>query len=413
MVLIKPLQMTDYPLRAPPTLLRQAALRPWRDKNMHTANWSYPTAVRFGAGRIRELAETCRTAGIFRPLLVTDRGLVNLPFLHAIVDNLRADGLEVSMFSDVDPNPTGDNLDAGVEAFRSGKHDGVVSVGGGSALDLGKLVGFMAGQRRPVWDFEDIGDWWTRADADAIAPIVAVPTTAGTGSEVGRASVITNSATEEKKIIFHPKFLPTVVICDPELTVGMPNFITAGTGLDAFAHCVEAFCSPHYHPMSQGMALEGMRLVKEYLPRAYMDGSDLEARAHMMSAAIMGATAFQKGLGAIHALSHPIGAMYHTHHGTTNAVCMPAVLQFNKPAITEVITQAANYLNIAGGLDGFCAYVDELNASLGIPKNLTGLGIENMDIDRVVAGALIDPSTGGNPIKMAKENTTALLLACI
>jgi 4-hydroxybutyrate dehydrogenase len=242
---------------------------------------------------------------------------------------------------------------------------------------------------------------------------VAVPTTAGTGSEVGRASVITNSKTAQKKIIFHPKFLPRVVICDPDLTVGMPDFITAGTGLDAFAHCVEAFCSPHYHPMSQGMALEGMRLVKDYLPRAYADGTDIEARAHMMSAAIMGATAFQKGLGAIHALSHPIGAMYHTHHGTTNAVCMPAVLQFNKPAITDVIGQAADYLGISGGFDGFCAYVDGLNASLGIAKNLSGLGIENPDIDRIVSGALIDPSTGGNPIEMTRDNTTKLLLEII
>jgi 4-hydroxybutyrate dehydrogenase len=240
-----------------------------------------------------------------------------------------------------------------------------------------------------------------------------VPTTAGTGSEVGRASVITNSVTSEKKIIFHPKFLPTVVICDPELTVGMPKHITAGTGLDAFAHCVEAYCSPHYHPMSQGIALEGMRLVKEYLPRAYADGSDIEARAQMMSAATMGATAFQKGLGAIHALSHPIGAIYHTHHGTTNAVCMPAVLQFNKPAIQDVLGLAANYLGISGGFSGFCTFVDTLNASMGIPKNLTGLGIENPDIDRIVAGALIDPSTGGNPIKMTQENTRALLLAII
>ena len=288
-----------------------------------------------------------------------------------------------------------------------------MAFGGGSGLDLGKLVAFMAGQTRPLWDFEDIGDWWTRADADAIAPIVAVPTTAGTGSEVGRASVITNSETEQKKIIFHPKFLPTVVICDPNLTVGMPGFITAGTGLDAFAHCVEAFCSPHYHPMSQGMSLEGMRLVKEYLPRAFADGTDIEARAHMMSAAIMGATGFQKGLGAIHALSHPIGAMYHTHHGTTNAVCMPAVLQFNRPAITNVITEAARYLDIAGGFDGFCAYVDDLNASLGIPKTLSELGIENPDIDRIVAGALSDPSTGGNPVEMTKENTTKLLLEII
>ncbi|MGB3244726.1 MAG: iron-containing alcohol dehydrogenase [Sulfitobacter sp.] len=378
-----------------------------------TANWSYPTAIRFGAGRISEIADACATAGIKNPLLVTDRGLANMAITTKTLDLLDAAGLGRAMFSDVDPNPNEKNAAAGVKAYREGGHDGVVAFGGGSGLDLGKLVAFLAGQARPLWDFEDIGDWWTRADADAIAPIVAVPTTAGTGSEVGRASVITNSETEQKKIIFHPKFMPTVVICDPELTVGMPKFITAGTGLDAFAHCVEAFCSPHYHPMSQGMALEGMRLVKEYLPRAYADGTDIEARAHMMSAAAMGATAFQKGLGAIHALSHPIGAIYHTHHGTTNAVCMPAVLQFNRPAITDVMGQAANYLGISGGFDGFCAYVDDLNASLEIPKKLSGLGLDNPDIDRIVAGALIDPSTGGNPIEMTKENTTELLLEIV
>ncbi|MEP1965020.1 iron-containing alcohol dehydrogenase [Tateyamaria sp.] len=378
-----------------------------------TANWSYPTSIRFGAGRISEIADACAVAGIKKPLLITDRGLASMDITTKTLDLLEAAGLGRAMFSDVDPNPNEKNAAAGVKAYRNGGHDGVVAFGGGSGLDLGKLVAFMAGQTRPLWDFEDIGDWWTRADSDAIAPIVAVPTTAGTGSEVGRASVISNSETQQKKIIFHPKFLPSVVICDPELTVGMPNFITAGTGLDAFAHCVEAFCSPHYHPMSQGMALEGMRLVKEYLPRAYADGTDIEARAHMMSAAIMGATAFQKGLGAIHALSHPIGAIYHTHHGTTNAVCMPAVLRFNKSAITGVMGDAANYLGISGGYDGFCGYVDELNALMGVPKNLAGLGIENPDVERIVDGALIDPSTGGNPVEMTKENTTELLMNVI
>ncbi|MDB9766850.1 iron-containing alcohol dehydrogenase [Amylibacter sp.] len=374
------------------------------------ANWSYPTAIRFGAGRISEIADACFVAGIKKPLLVTDRGLAGMEITQKTLNLLDDAGLGRAIFADVDPNPNEKNAAAGVAAYKAGNHDGVVAFGGGSGLDLGKVVAFLAGQSRPIWDFEDIDDWWTRANSDVIAPIVAVPTTAGTGSEVGRASVITNSITQQKKIIFHPKFLPTVVICDPELTVGMPKFITAGTGLDAFAHCVEAYCSPHYHPMSQGMALEGMRLVKEYLPRAYSDGTDLEARSHMMSAAAMGATAFQKGLGAIHALSHPIGAIYHTHHGTTNAVCMPAVLQFNKPAIKDTLAEAANYLGISDGFDGFCKFVDELNDSLAIPKSLAGLGIENPDIDRIVSGALIDPSTGGNPIKMTEKNTRKLII---
>ena len=374
------------------------------------ANWSYPTAIRFGAGRISEIADACFVAGIKKPLLVTDRGLAGMEITQKTLNLLDDAGLGRAIFADVDPNPNEKNAAAGVAAYKAGNHDGVIAFGGGSGLDLGKVVAFLAGQSRPIWDFEDIDDWWTRANSDVIAPIVAIPTTAGTGSEVGRASVITNSITQQKKIIFHPKFLPTVVICDPELTVGMPKFITAGTGLDAFAHCVEAYCSPHYHPMSQGMALEGMRLVKEYLPRAYSDGTDLEARSHMMSAAAMGATAFQKGLGAIHALSHPIGAIYHTHHGTTNAVCMPAVLKFNKPAIKDTLAEAANYLGIPGGFVGFCKFVDELNDSLAIPKSLAGLGIENPDIDRIVSGALIDPSTGGNPIKMTEENTRKLII---
>lgn len=378
-----------------------------------TANWSYPTAIRFGAGRISEIADACAAAGITKPLLITDRGLADMSITIKTLDLLEYAGLGRAIFSNVDPNPNEKNAEAGVTAYLEGGHDGVIAFGGGSGLDLGKLVAFLARQTRPLWDFEDIGDWWTRANSDVIAPIVAVPTTAGTGSEVGRASVITNSVTEEKKIIFHPKFLPTVVICDPELTIGMPKFITAGTGLDAFAHCVEAFSSPHYHPMSQGIALEGMRLVKDYLPRVYADGSDIEARAQMMSAAIMGATAFQKGLGAIHALSHPIGAIYHTHHGTTNAVCMPAVLQFNKIAICDDIKRASNYLDIRGGFDGFCEYVDNLNASLGIPKTLTELGVKDPDTKRIVAGALVDPSTGGNPVAMTEENTTKLLLSCI
>ena len=378
-----------------------------------TANWSYPTLISLGAGRISQLAEACRVAGIAKPLLVTDRGLASLPITAKTLDLMEAEGLGRAIFSDVDPNPTDVNAEAGVKVYREGGHDGVIAFGGGSGLDLGKVVAFMAGQTRPLWDFEDIGDWWTRADADAIAPIVAIPTTAGTGSEVGRASVITNSATHEKKIIFHPRMLPRMVICDPELTVGMPPAITAGTGMDAFAHCLEAYCSPLYHPMSQGIALEGMRLVKDNLLKVYRDGTDLDARAHMMSAAAMGATAFQKGLGAIHAISHPIGAVHHTHHGTTNAVVMQPVLRFNRPAVEARLAQAAAYLGIEGGFDGFYDFVGTLNADLGIPATLTDLGVRDPDIDALVASALADPSTGGNPVTMTADNTRALLLDCL
>lgn len=373
-----------------------------------TGNWSFPAPVRFGAGRISEIGDACKAVGLKKPLLVTDRGLEEMEITARALDLIQDAGLGRAVFAAVDPNPSERNLEDGLRLYRDGGFDGIVAFGGGSGLDLGKTLAFMAGQSRPVWDFEDVGDWWTRADPAGIHPIVAVPTTAGTGSEVGRASVITNSATHEKKIIFHPKMLPSAVICDPELTIGLPKAITAGTGLDAFAHCVEAFSSPHYHPLCQGIALEGMRLVKEYLPRAHDDGTDIEARAQMMSAAAMGASAFQKGLGAVHALSHPIGAHHGTHHGTTNAVFLPAVLEFNAEAIRTRFDRVAAYLGIDGGFDGFRTFVDTLNERLGIPKTLTELGVRDPDIDRLVTDALRDPSTGGNPVEMTESNTRAL-----
>ena len=371
-------------------------------------NWSYPTQIRFGLQQIQHIAAACRDAGIKRPLFVTDRGLASAPVTQSTLSLLRAASIEYGCFTEVDSNPTDSNLSAGVEAFTAGKHDGVIAFGGGSGLDLGKLIAFMAGQTRPVWDFVDKSDWWTRANSGAIAPIITIPTTAGTGSEVGRAAVVTNSHTHEKQIIFHPKLLATIVICDPELTVGMPQAITAGTGLDALAHCVEAFSSPHYHPMSQGIALEGMRLAIQNLPRAYANPKDIEARAHMMSAALMGAVAFQKGLGAVHALSHPIGALFNTHHGTTNAVCMPAVLRFNAPAISERFTQVAAYLGISGGFPGFQEHVQNLNDQLGIPRRLSEIGADKAAIDQLVPMALSDPSCGGNPIELNATNIRSL-----
>ena len=381
--------------------------------NVPTANWSYPTAIKFGPGRIRELADHCKAVGMKKPLLVTDKALAALPITAGALDILDAAGLGRAVFSEVDPNPNEMNMEAGLKVFRAGGHDGVVCFGGGSALDLGKMIALMVDQTVSVWELEDIGDWWTRANPATIAPIIAVPTTAGTGSEVGRAGVLTNSQTHKKKIIFHPKLLPAVTICDPELTVGMPKFITAGTGMDALAHCLEAYSSPFYHPMSQGIALEGMRLVFENLPKVYDTPNDLEARANMMSAAAMGAVAFQKGLGAIHSLSHPVGAVYGTHHGTTNAVVMPMVLDFNRSAIEDRIVKAAAYLGISGGFDGFRAAVMDLRARLSIPENLTAMGVEAARLDELTEMALEDPSCGGNPIEMTKENTRKLYDACM
>ena len=383
--------------------------------NVPNRNWSYPTAIKFGVGRISELADHVKAVGLKAPLLVTDKALASLPITAAALDVLEAAGLGRAVFFEVDPNPNETNMAAGIAVYKAGKHDGVICFGGGSALDLGKMIALMAGQKKglSVWDLEDIDDWYTRADAGKIAPIIAVPTTAGTGSEVGRAGVLTNSETHKKKIIFHPALMPKVTICDPALTVGMPKFITAGTGMDALAHCIEAYCSPFYHPMSQGIAVEGMRLVFENLVRAYKHPDDLDARAHMMSAAAMGATAFQKGLGAIHSLSHPIGALYNTHHGTTNAVVMPMVLEFNRKAVKDRLAAAAAYCGIKGGFKGFCARVMDLRADLNIPETLTKLGVTDPDLDMLTAMALEDPSCGGNPVKMTRKNTRALYEACL
>ncbi|MEL6197859.1 MAG: iron-containing alcohol dehydrogenase [Pseudomonadota bacterium] len=355
--------------------------------------WSFPTTILFGTGRVDKLPSAVARVGAKRPLFVTDRALSALP----MTAEARALLPRAGFFDGVSANPKDADLQAGIETFRAGDHDCVVAFGGGSALDLGKLIAFQAGQTRPVWDYEDIGDWWTRADADAIAPVIAVPTTAGTGSEVGRAAVLTNTADRVKKVIFHPKMLPVTVIADPALTRSMPRAITAGTGMDAFAHCLEAYCAPGYHPFCAGVALEGMRLVNEALPRACAEPNDLVARADMMTAAMAGALAFQRGLGAIHALSHPIGELFDTHHGTTNAVLTADVLRWNRPLIEERIERAGAYIGLAPGFDAFVDRVDALRAEIGLPARLRELAIDREAFDTIARMAPDDPTAGGNP----------------
>ena len=362
-----------------------------------SATWSYPTTVLFGAGGLRKAAHACANAGIERPLVVTDPGLAELPVVPQLLEVLSGGGLQPGLFTDVRSNPVAANVEAGILAFKAGGHDGVVALGGGSALDCGKAIAFMAGQTRPLWDFEDVDDWWRRANPDGIAPIVAIPTTAGTGSEVGRAGVITDAATRTKKIIFHPLMMPRAAILDPEVTVGLPPRLTAATGMDALAHCLEAYCAPSYHPMAEGIAVEGIRLVKEALPRAFEDGEDLEARGKMLTASAMGAVAFQKGLGAIHSLSHPIGAVHDTHHGLTNAVVMPYVLVFNRHMIEPKIERLAAWLGIEGGFQGFLDWTVALRAELGVPHTLQALGVPTERFDELAAKAVADPTAGGNP----------------
>ena len=359
------------------------------------ANWNYPTTIWAGPGRIAELGAACALLGIKRPLLVTDEGLRAAPMVQHALSLVAGTGL----FADVRGNPVAANIDAGLAAYRAGDHDGVIAFGGGSALDAGKVIAFMSGQTRPLWDFEDIGDWWTRADRRGIAPVVAVPTTAGTGSEVGRAGVVINEATHQKKIIFHPQMMPGVVISDPELTVGLPPGITAATGIDAFVHCFEAYCAPGFHPLADGIALEGMRLIQTYLPRACDDGRDIEARSRMLTAASMGATAFQKGLGGVHAIAHPVGAYFNTHHGLTNAIVLPYVIAHNRPAIEDRLQVIARTLDLSG--DAYRAVFDWVLAfreRLRIPHTLADIGVPLTNPDIIGHEASLDPSAAGNPL---------------
>ena len=368
-------------------------------------NWNYPTSVWVGENRIKDLSQACKNLKISSPLLVTDKDLINLDMVKNVILEIKKNLNNLSIFSNFSGNPSGDNVNDGVKIFNENKCDGVIAFGGGSGLDVGKAIAFMSGQERSIWDFEDIGDYWKRANNEKIAPIIAVPTTAGTGSETGRASAIINKETGVKKIIFHPKFLPSIVILDPCLTVDLSPRLTAATGMDALAHNLVAFCAPGFHPMADGIALEGMRLVKNSLLVAVKDGKNINARLEMLTAASMGSTAFQKGLGAIHSLSHPVNAQFNLHHGLSNAIFMPYVLTFNKDAIVEKIVSICNYLNIEKGFDGFISWIIDLRKDLRIPHKLSEvLDEKKFDLDKLSQMALDDPSTGGNPKKLSKSD---------
>ena len=379
-----------------------------------TANWNYPTNIRQGIGRIKELPQICRELGMTAPLLITDPGLVDLPIVIGALKHCRDAGLDCQAFAEITSNPTEHNVSDGVAAFKQGKHDGVIAFGGGSALDAAKAVALMVGQDRPLWDFEDIGDNYTRVNVAAMAPVVAVPTTAGTGSEVGRASVITDPEQHIKRLIFHPKMLPEIVILDAELTVGLPPHLTAATGMDAFSHALEAYCAPYYHPMAEGIALQAIRLIKLYLRRATQNGDDLEARAQIMVASTMGATAFQRGLGAMHALAHPLGALYNSHHGLLNAILMPYVLKANQQAIERPIERLARHIELDNAsFAGFLTWVLELRAELGIQHSLADIGIDTKQAELVAQMAVADPSAGTNPISFSATQYREIFIAAV
>ena len=368
---------------------------------MENMNWNYPTPIWFGLNRANETQNACNNLNIKNPLIVTDPGILKTNIISKVSKSLVN---KVNIYSDVQGNPTGSNVIDGVKIFNSGKHDGVIAVGGGSGMDVGKGIAFMAGQTRSIWDFEDIGDNWTRANNN-IYPVVAIPTTAGTGSETGRAGVFTKEETHEKKIIFHPKMLPSIVILDPDLTLNLPSTLTAFTGMDVLAHCLEAFSSLSFHPLSQGIALEGIAIVKKYLVRAYKDGSDIEARSNMLAGSTMGSTAFQKGLGAIHSLSHPVGAIYNSHHGLTNAVFMPYVLEKNREVIEEKIISVAKYLDLENtSFNGFMNWILKLRKELNIPHTLKELINDNSKLEEMSKMALNDPSTNGNPMLLTEKD---------
>ncbi|MCG8494354.1 MAG: iron-containing alcohol dehydrogenase [Sneathiellales bacterium] len=377
-------------------------------------NWNYPTAVRFGVGRAAEIGAACKDLGMSNPLLVTDPGLASLPMIADAVKSCEAAGLKCAVFSDVKPNPVGRNVEDGVSAYKAGQHDGVIAFGGGSGLDAAKAIALMVGQTRPLFDFEDAGDNWTRVIEEGVAPIVAVPTTSGTGSEVGRASVITDEDNHVKKIIFHPKMLPSIVVADPALTTGLPPHITAATGMDALSHHLEAYCSPFFHPMAEGIAIEGIRLVKDYLPAAVKNGSDMVARSQMMVSSTMGATAFQRGLGGMHALAHPLGALYDAHHGLLNAILMPYILIRNRSVLEERMVRLAAFMGLEqANFDGFLNWVLDLRKELDIPNDLGAIGIDDEKAELVGKMAAEDPSAGGNPIQLTAEEYTEVFLNAV
>ena len=369
------------------------------------SNWNYPTTVWVGEKRIDDLSLACKNLKINNPLFVTDKDLIGLPMVKNVILKLKKSFEKLSIFSNFSGNPIGENVEEGVLEFKNNNCDGVIAFGGGSGLDVGKAIAFMSGQSRPIWDFEDVGDYWKRANDEKIAPIIAVPTTAGTGSETGRASAIINKETGVKKIIFHPKFLPSIVILDPYLTVDLSPRLTAATGMDALAHNLEAFCAPGFHPMADGVALEGMRLVKNSLLAAVKDGKNINARLEMLTAASMGSTAFQKGLGAIHSLSHPVNAQFNLHHGLSNAIFMPYVLTFNKKEISEKIVSICDYLNLEKNFNSFLDWIIELRKNLNIPHKLSDvIEIKKINLDKLSQMAFEDPSTSGNPKKLLKED---------
>ena len=364
-------------------------------------NWNYPTTVWVGENRVIDLNEACKVFKIKKPLFVSDKELIELPMTKKIINNLDNEDI----FSSFSGNPNGKNVDDGVKVYQKNKCDGVIAFGGGSALDVGKAIAFMSGQSLPIWDFEDIGDNWKKADSDKVPPIIAVPTTAGTGSETGRASLIINQETGTKKIIFHPKILPSIVILDPNLTIGLSPKITAATGMDALAHNLEAFCSKGFHPMADGIAIEGIKLIKDSLPLAYKDGKNLEARTNMLVAATMGSTAFQKGLGAIHSLSHPVNAQFNVHHGLSNAIFMPYVLTFNREEISEKIISICDYLNLDKSFESFMKWIMLLREEFNIPHKLSDIiDPKKIDLEKLSLMALEDPSTAGNPKKLTKKD---------
>lgn len=377
------------------------------------ANWNYPTPVRVGAGRAAELAEACILLGMQSPLIVTDPGLADLPILTRLMHQCKARHLRADIFTKIKSNPTSDNITDGVSAYYAGTHDGVIAFGGGSALDAGKAIALMVGQDRPIWDFEDVGDNWKRVNIDTMAPVVAIPTTAGTGSEVGRAAVITDNERQIKKIIFHPKMLPKIVILDPELTIGLPPHLTAATGMDALSHNLEAYCADYYHPMAEGIAIEGIRLIKDNLRRAVSNGDDLQARTQLLVASSMGATAFQRGLGAMHALAHPLGAIYDAHHGRLNAILMPYVLLANRDAIEDKVIRLATYLRIQNGFDGFLDWILQLRRDIGIEHSLLEIGIDAKLLKRIASLAIEDAAALSNPIRFNSLQYEKILQAAI
>jgi alcohol dehydrogenase class IV len=380
------------------------------DVFLRQTDWDFPVPIRYGPGRLRQIGTLCAANGCRNPLIVTDRATGRLPFVDALRGFLAAGGLGHGSFADVSPNPADVEVMAGKRAFRTGGHDSVIALGGGSGMDAGKAISLVLNTDRDLWDFDfNVPPPPELGKADFV-PLLCVPTTSGTGAETESTAMITDTRRGIKGCVWHPAQKPFAALLDPDLTLGLPRNLTAWTGCDALVHAIEAYCVPSWHPMCDGIALQALGLVYDALPRALDDPASVPARGAMLVGSCLGGVAFLKGLGLVHAISHMVGAECDTHHGLTNAVLLPLVLRFNAPAIADKVAPMCQAMGLAGtDFDSFRRAVCDLLDRCAIPRSLSELGVTPDRIDSIAAKAMTDTAIATNPRAVRLENVQSLI----